>query len=554
MEGMETAPRLSGPRAALVGLLSVGAALAAGHLVAGLVEPASSPYLAVGNTAIDLVPPAVKDFAVRTFGSADKLVLLAGMAVVIAALAVAAGLVSRRRPLPGQLLIGALGVVGVLAALRRPDVGQLAPVAPIASLVVGVLLFGWLHRLGLADVPEQRTHLYESADTPVRNGGHAGDGDGEQAGDTWAGGPGGDSWADGHAGGRRGFLRVAAGTAVVAGTAGVAGQLLGGRVDVQASRRAVGTIRPAVAAPPVPAGADFAADGTPPFLTANAEFYRVDTALVVPRLRAEDWSLRVHGMVDRELTLRYDDLRRRDLVERTVTLACVSNEVGGPYISTANFVGVPLRDVLAAAGVRAGADQLVGRSADGWTCGTPTEVVLEPDRGALLALAMNGEPLPAEHGFPVRVVVPGLYGYVSATKWLVDLELTTFDSFDAYWVRRSWAQRAPIKTMSRIDRPTGFQRMPTGRVVVAGTAWAQHKGIEAVEVRLDRGPWTPATLAAEVNLDTWRMWRTELDVPTGTHTVEARATDRTGYTQTADRADPVPDGATGWHSVTFTAT
>jgi hypothetical protein len=343
-------------------------------------------------------------------------------------------------------------------------------------------------------------------------------------------------------------------TAAAAGLAGLGGQLLGSRVDVQASRRAVGSIAPAAAAPSIPAGADFAGDGTPTFLTDNAEFYRVDTALVVPRLRAEDWSMRVHGMVDRELTLRYDDLRNRRLVEQTVTLCCVSNEVGGPYISTATFVGVPLRDVLNEAGVRSGADQLASRSVDGWTCGTPTEVVLEPDRGALLALAMNGEPLPAEHGFPVRMVVPGLYGYVSATKWLADLELTTFDAFDPYWARRGWAKLAPIKTMSRIDRPAGFQRVPAGKVVVAGIAWAQHLGVEAVEVRVDRGPWRQATLATEVNLDTWRMWRTELDLATGGHTVEARATDRSGYTQTEQRAEPVPDGATGWHSVFFTAT
>jgi len=467
--------------------------------------------------------------------------------LVIALLAALAGLVSRSRRLPGQVLVGALGVVGVLAALQRPDVGQLAPLAPVAALVAGVLTFGWLHgravlaeaprtpaarapepRTPAAGVPEPRTHLSESADTPARNGGHAG-GVGRE---------------------RRAFLV----TAAAAVGAGVAGQVLGARVDVQASRRAVGTIRPAVEAPAVPAGADFAADGTPPFITGNAEFYRVDTALVVPRLRAEDWSLRVHGMVDRELTLSYDDLRRRDLVERIVTLTCVSNEVGGPYISTASFVGVPLRDVLTAAGVKAGADQLVGRSDDGWTCGTPTEVVLEPDRGALLALAMNGEPLPAEHGFPVRVVVPGLYGYVSATKWLVDLELATFDAFDPYWARRGWAKKAPIKTMSRIDRPTGFQRVPAGKVVVAGIAWAQHRGVEAIEVRADGGQWTQATLAAEVNLDTWRMWRASFELPPGGHTVEARATDKTGYTQTAARADPVPDGATGYHSVSFTAT
>jgi len=580
MDGMDTAtpsqvrppeqddpPALGRYTAALVGVLAGLVALAAGHLVAGLIEPGASPYLAVGNAAIDLTPHPVKDFAVRTFGSYDKLVLLGGMAAVIALFAVVAGLVSRRRSRPGAVLIGGLGVLGVLAVLQRPDVGQLAPVAPAASLVAGVLAFNWLHRRATlaagattaatpasataatatpasataatasaaaqaaTDRTDRPTRVPEPANTPARTDEHAGSG----------------------GTGRRGFLVVAGATAAAAGVAGLSGQLLGKRVDVQASRRAVGTIIPATKAPAVPAGADFATDGTPPFITANAEFYRVDTALVVPRLRAEDWSLRVHGMVDRELMLRYDDLRNRQLVEQTVTLTCVSNEVGGPYISTATFIGVPLRDVLIEAGVRSGADQLASRSVDGWTSGTPTEVVLEPDRGALLALAMNGEPLPAEHGFPVRMVVPGLYGYVSATKWLADLELTTFDAFDPYWARRGWAKKAPIKTMSRIDRPTGFQRVPAGKVVVAGVAWAQHRGVEGVEVRVDRGPWTEATLATVVNLDTWRMWRVELNLPKGGHTVEARATDKTGHTQPEQRAQPVPDGATGWHSVFFTA-
>jgi len=576
---MDTA-RLSRPTAALVGLLSVVAALGAGHLVAGLVGSGASPYLAVGNTAIDLTPSAVKDFAIRAFGTYDKLVLLGGMAVVIGLFGAAAGLASRRRSLPGAVWLGALGVIGVVAVYQRPDLGQLAPLAPMAALAAGVTVFGWLHGLAAAREPMVTTRQpvatarrpatahkppahepaaapHETADTGLPNDGHGlterrtrAYGTADTPGSGRPGGGGAGEWAAG----RRQFLVASAGTVVAAAVAGGAGQLLGSRVDVQASRRAVGQIRPVVAAAPIPAGADFAAEGSPSFITSNAEFYRIDTALVVPRVRAEGWSLRVHGMVDRELTVSYDDLRRRELVEQTVTLTCVSNEVGGPYVSTANFVGVPLRDILDEAGVLAGADQLASRSVDGWTCGTPTEVVMEADRGALLALAMNGEPLPAEHGFPVRMVVPGLYGYVSATKWLEDIELTRFDAFDPYWARRGWAKQAPIKTMSRIDRPGGFQRVPAGRVVAAGVAWAQHRGIDAVEVRLDGGPWVETTLATEVNLDTWRMWRAELDIVPGGHTLEARATDKTGYTQTAARAEPVPDGATGWHSIFFNAT
>jgi len=489
--------------AALTGILGVAAALAAGHLVAALVGPTASPFLAVGNTAIDFTPGPLKDFAIRAFGVHDKLVLLIGMAVVLLAVAVAAGLLSRRSALPGTVLAVALGLVGVAAVLHRPDLGQLAVLAPVAAGVAGVLVFRWLH--GLAAHP-----------------GRAG-------------------------ASRRGFLLAAGASAV----AGVAGRFLGTRTDVEGSRRAVGDLTPAEPAPPIPDGADFAADGTPGFITRNEDFYRVDTALSVPRLRAEDWVLRVHGMVDRELTLRYGDLRDRPLVERTITMTCVSNEVGGPYTSTANFVGVPLRDVLLEAGVRAGADQLFSTSADGWTAGTPVDVVLEEDRGALIALGMNGEPLPVEHGFPARLVVPGLYGFVSATKWVVDLELTTFEARSAYWLDRGWGQRAPIKVMSRIDRPRGLSAV-RGRVVVAGVAWAQPTGVAKVEVRVDGGGWQPTRLSTAVNGSTWRMWRVELDLAPGAHTVECRATDGAGSTQPSERVDPVPDGATGWHSIFFT--
>jgi hypothetical protein len=288
-------------------------------------------------------------------------------------------------------------------------------------------------------------------------------------------------------------------------------------------------------------------------LTSDSAFYRVDTALTVPRLRAEDWSLRIHGMVDREREYRYSDIRDRPLVERTITMTCVSNEVGGPYVSTANFIGVDLADLLEEAGTRPGAEQLFSSSVDGWTSGTPVAAALDRGRGAMLALGMNGRPLPLEHGFPARLVIPGLYGYVSATKWVVDLEVTTWQARQAYWLKRGWAVEAPVKTESRIDEPKGFQSLPAGTVRVAGVAWAQHTGIDKVEVRLDNGPWQQAILSAQVNVDTWRMWWAELPVPAGSHQVVCRATDRSGYVQTQDRAGTVPNGATGRHTVTFTA-
>lgn len=493
--------RLSLVRAALCGVLALAAALAAGHLVAGLVNGNASPYLAVGNTAIDLTPLSLKDFAVRTFGTYDKLVLLVGMGIVLLVVAAGAGVASRRSVWPGGLVIVLFGLVGVAAVAARPDLNTAALAAPLVSLVVGVGVFRLLHRVARHDAS------------------------------------------------RRSFLLVAGGAVL----AGVGGQLLGRTRDAASSRAAVGPLVPARTAPAIPLDADFARFGTPPFLTPNRDFYRVDTALTVPQLRAEDWSLRLHGLVRAEQRYTYADIRDRPLVERTITMTCVSNEVGGPYTSTANFTGVDLADLLDEAGIQPGAEQLFATSVDGWTSGTPVAAAADRTRGAMLALGMNGEPLPLEHGFPARLVIPGLYGYVSATKWVVDLEVTTWQARQAYWLRRGWAEQAPIKTHSRIDFPKGFATVPAGTVRVAGIAWAQHTGVDRVEVRLDNGAWQDARLSTEVNPDTWRMWYADLPVSPGFHQVTCRATDRSGYTQTQDRAGTVPDGATGWHGISFTA-
>ncbi|WP_410667909.1 molybdopterin-dependent oxidoreductase [Amycolatopsis sp. cmx-4-68] len=501
--------------AAAAGVLALAAALAAGHLVAGFININASPYLAVGNGAIDLTPVELKDFAVRTFGTYDKLVLLSGMAVVLVLAAAAAGVLSARSRWPGVAVIAVFGLVGVIAVHERPDLTAVALLAPLASLVVGVGVFAWLHRVA--------PRVQRSAET------------GEKSGTP-----------------RRAFLISGAGVAVGAGLLGGGGQLLSGSRDATASREAVGKLVPARSAPAIPADADFAKLGTPAFVTPNSRFYRVDTALSVPQLRAEDWSLRIHGMVDRERRYRYSDIRNRALTERTITMTCVSNEVGGDYVSTSNFIGIDLADLLAEAGVQAGAEQLFSTSVDGWTSGTPVAAAMDRGRGAMLAIGMNGEPLPLEHGFPARLVTPGLFGYVSATKWVVDLEITTWEAKQAYWLKRGWGQEAPIKTESRIDTPKGFATVPPGTVRVAGTAWAQHTGLAKVEVRADQGPWQEATISSEVNLNTWRMWWSEFKLTKGVHQIECRATDKSGYTQTADRAGTVPDGATGWHSATIT--
>lgn len=524
MTDMESVP-LSRRVAALVGLLAVAAALAGGHLVAGIVDPDASPLFAVGNSVRDLSPASVTEYAIADLGDLKKPLLFAGIGVVLLVVALAAGLLSRRSPWPGMIIATLVGLAGLLAVLTQPTVGPIGVLAPIASLAGGVLTFRWLHSLA-------RLRIAPPAESE-KDEGHP---------------------ATGRHPSRRRFLFTSLGVTVAAGAAGGAGQLLASRIDVESSRAAVGRLVPAKAAPPIPDGADFRTLGTPPFITPTRDFYRVDTALVAPpKVRAEDWQLRIHGMVDRERTYSFDDIRDRDLVERTITMTCVSNEVGGPYVSTTNFIGVPLRDLLDEAGVRPGADQLFSTSVDGWTAGTPTEAALDPDRDALLAIGMNRQALPVEHGFPARLVVPGLYGFVSATKWVVDLELTTFDAKQSYWLKRDWGQRAPIKTQSRIDTPRGFATFPAGRpVTVAGVAWAQHTGIDQVHIRLDGGPWQRTTLSREVNDQTWRMWHISLDAEPGTHTVEVRATDRDGETQPPQRVPPIPDGATGWHSTQFT--
>jgi DMSO/TMAO reductase YedYZ molybdopterin-dependent catalytic subunit len=352
---------------------------------------------------------------------------------------------------------------------------------------------------------------------------------------------------------RRRFLGFGAASVAVAALAGGVGKTLLNTVySAASSRRAVSIPAPTSLAANV-AGTQLDTPGIHPFTTPNASFYRVDTALVVPQVVAESWSLKIHGMVDHEMTLSYADLLALPLVQRDITLTCVSNPIGGPYIGNARWVGALLAPLLKKAGVQSGADQILSKSVDGFTVGTPVAAVMD-GRDAMLAVEMNGVPLPLEHGFPVRMLVPGIYGYASATKWLVDIELTTFAKTNAYWVSRGYAKQAPIKTMSRIDVPKSFAKVAAGMTPIAGVAWAQRKGIAKVEVRIDGGPWQVATLAAQDTIDTWRQWVYQWKATSGLHTIEVRATDKTGYTQTETRVGDLPNGATGWQSVVASVT
>ena len=499
--------------AALAGLVAAGIALGVAELLAGTRQSWRSPVLDVGDRVIDAAPPFVKEFAIETFGENDKPALLIGIGLLLLVYSLVIGyLALRRRFVIGGVGIAVFAAVGAWAATSRRAGGSLA--AAIPSIVGGLAGIGALWLLA-------RSAGAATADLPDPTG-------------------------------RRELFRrsgvMLAGLAAGAAVAGSAGRLLGRRFDASSSRADV--TLPAASDPlaRLPATTEVGLDGMTPFVTPNANFYRVDTALTVPQVAAEGYTLRVHGMVDSELELSYEDLLGRELIERDVTLTCVSNQVGGSYVGNARWLGVRLAEILDETGVQRAADQIVGRSVDGYTCGFPVATALD-GRDAMVVVGMNGEPLPLEHGFPVRLVVPGLYGYVSATKWLTEIELTTFAEFDHYWLRRGWAQKAPIKTMSRIDTPRGLAKVPAGELAVAGVAWAQTRGIDVVEVRVDDGPWEAAELAEAPSKDTWRQWVYRFDARPGRRSITVRATDGTGAVQTEERAEPIPDGASGHHQI-----
>lgn len=566
---------------ALAGVVAGAVALGVAQLAAGAVRPEASPVVAVGGAAVDLTPAPLKEFAISTFGENDKTVLIGGTLVVLAVLAAAVGVLALRRSAYGYAGLAALGAIGLAAVLTRPGATPLDGVPTAVGIAVGAWALRWLVRR--ASGPARAGGLAAGAggvppDSPAED--HHPAGDHPTAGHPIAEQPGADrSTADPlmadhpmveqpiagrpvaerpavmRAGGeprafdRRSLLTGVAGGAAVAGVSLVLGRVLEGRQAVDAARTGLALPRPATPAMPLPAGVDLGINGLTPFITNNRDFYRVDTALVVPQVDPRAWRLRIHGMVDRPVEITYAELLKMPLTEADVTLTCVSNEVGGPYAGNARWLGVRMADVLRRAGLRSGADMLLSTSDDGFTCGTPVDVVMD-GRDALFAVAMNGEVLPVDHGFPVRQVVPGLYGYVSATKWVVDVKVTRFDRDEAYWTPRGWAAKGPIKTQSRIDLPKPGASLVAGPTTIAGVAWAQHTGIDAVEVRVDRGAWRQARLAQVPGPDTWRQWALDWDATPGGHTIEVRATDAAGRTQTEERTPTAPDGATGWHSVT----
>ena len=490
-------------RFALYGVLAALAGTGVGHLVAAFGEPAASPVLAVGELAIDHTPTPVKNWAIAHFGTHDKAILVGSVLVAVLVLAAVAGLLARRSLLLGAGLLGLLVAVALYAALSRPVVGSTDAIPGVVTGLVGLAVLVGLARADRSDP--------DHADTET----------GEQP-------------------SRRGLLLGVAGVAVVAAASGYAGRA------IAHSRQALANItlpRPRVPARPFPTGLEDKVPGVTPLRTPTGDFYRVDTRLSLPIVDVNSWSLTIDGDVRREQRFTFDDLLAMPLLERDITLTCVSNDVGGPYVSGARWLGVRLTDLLDRAGVGDTADQILSTDVDGMTISTALDLATD-GRDAMIAVGMNGGPLPRAHGYPARMVVPGLYGFVSACKWISRMTLTTYADSTAYWTDRDWATRAPIKIASRIDTPSGVQVKP-GHTLIGGVAWAQPVGVAKVEVQIDGGPWQRATLGPQVGDDYWRQWYLGWDAAPGSHQIASRATDKGGQVQTAVRTMPFPDGSSG---------
>jgi DMSO/TMAO reductase YedYZ molybdopterin-dependent catalytic subunit len=493
---------------ALAGLLAGVGGLATSYLAATWLGLRGNPVTDVAQLVIKLTPGSVAEHLIQLVGRHDKPLLVTGVLVVVLLLFATFGLLSQRWPGAGIGGFVALGVVGLVANQSQFD----APATGILPSLVGILT--WLALLNVLTAP-LRPQPFRDSDP------------------------------------RRRFLLLASGVGLGSLVVGGLGWKVGGhRRAVDAARAALKL--PGITNPGPPSGVEVGLDGITTWQTPSNRFYRIDTSLVPPAISPDDWTVRIHGMVDHEITLTYADLMKRPRSEIWMTLNCVSNTVGGPLISNAWWSGTHLKDLLNEAGVQSGADAVKQTSDDGWTCGTPLSAMLD-DRGAMLAYAMNGDPLPIDHGFPVRTLVPGLYGYVSACKWVRDIEVTTFDSFSAYWTERGWSAMGPVKLASRIDVPGNGDHVTSGHVRVGGLAWQQNTGISSVQVQLDGSGWQAATIAKRNLTDSWVQWVAGLDVSPGHHQLAVRAVNREGQVQTAVRADPVPNGASGWHTIGFTA-
>lgn len=487
------------PTAALDGVLSASAQLAAGELTAALLPGGRSLVSGLGRTLIDALPGLGVDMVVATAETLDKPLLKASLATALLGVGGAAGVADGRRPRTAFGLFAGTGLLAGAAAASRRDAATGSSLA--AGVVGGIAGTG---SLALLKASSSRTA-------------------------------------------RRSVTLLAAG----AGVAAV--RLRGGQHARLLARRAAITLPPAKhPADPVPAGASFPLPGLTPLFTPTGSFYVTDVQLPAPQIDPDKWRLRVHGMVGRELNLSLAEILAMDLVEIDATLACVHNPVGGNRISSARWLGLPLARILELSGAEPDAEQLVARSVDGFTAGIPTAHI----RGgapALLAVGMNGEPLPIKNGFPARTLIPGLWGADANTKWVIELELTTWGAVRDYWDRRGWPrQPTAVRPGSRIDLPANRALLPVEQTTVAGVAWAPAEGVERVEVAVDDRPWEPAQLSAEVAPTMWRQCRLQWEPTPGPHTLAVRTIGRRA-TQKAEPQPPYPTGASGYHSVRVSA-
>ena len=498
---------------ALFGVLATLVGVAAGHLVASLLNPAASPVLAVGSQVIDLTPTPMKEWAIAHFGSNDKRVLIGSVMGGVLVLAAVAGLLTRRRFALGAALQALLVGVAAFTALNRPAAEPLDVVPSLATLVAGVAAL-WLldRRANPAASSKPTAVLGEDGLTPTA-------------------GP-----------SRRGVLVGAGVLAATAAVMGGAGRWIG---HYRARLTDIVFPKPADPAPAFPAGIEADYPGVTPLRVATNDFYRVDTRLDVPIVDIDGWTLKIDGMVDKELELTFDDLLAMPLIERDITLTCVSNSVGGPYVGGARWIGVRLADLLEMAGVKDGVDQIFSTDVDGMTIGTPYALATD-GRDAMIALGMNGEALPREHGYPARMVVPGLYGFISACKWIERITLTTYADDDSYWTKRDWATEAPIKISSRIDTPKVLETIDAGETFIGGIAWAQQNGgVATVQVQIDGGAWQDAELGPSAGNDYWRQWYYPWTAEPGSHNLSCRVVDGRGNTQSDVRMNPFPEGSSG---------
>ena len=512
------APRQLDLFAGLAGIVTALVTLAVAAVLA-LLFGLSNPLIAVGSLTIDLAPPGAKSFIISIFGTNDKAVIIALLIVLVLVIAVVVGILERRRPPFGYALYLVVALIAIVAVATRAN-ASIADVLPtVVGAFLGTLIFrALLRRLELWRIVATRKLARSKAGIPLFE--------------------------------RRSFLQLAVGYGVASLVVGAGAQLVTSTsTAVAAVRKTILLPKPAKTAPPILASADLAIPGISPYIVPSKDFYRIDTALQVPSIDPTTWKLTIGGMVEKPISITFDELLKLPLEEHIVTLACVSQEVGGNLIGNALWLGYPIRELLARARPKAGAEMVLSTSIDGFTAGTPLSVLQDKGTAAILAVGMNGKPLPVEHGFPVRMVVPGLYGYVSATKWVVDLKVTTFAKDQGYWTPRGWSARGPVKLSSRIDTPQDGRTVSAGTVAIAGVAWQQHVGISQVQVQIDKGAWQDAKLATVVTVDSWLQWSFAWDATKGDHTIAVRAIDNTGKVQTSALADPAPNGSTGLHTI-----